>query len=218
MKISLAINSKNPRPEWLKQCLDSAQDFDEIILYLDGVNTGDESIAREFGRKIIVVGDGKERSIVEGFNYAVSKTTGDWICSFCDDDYFITGNLQSLIRTISTGEYDNADVIYFRVSLSNCGEWGTSNVTIGEMLGQNQIPHGSFFRRSVHSELGGYQTECCTDWDFWLRALIKGYRFRYFPNPVYVFRTGHESAYKRHLKEYGGFEAMKRKVMENVRV
>lgn len=198
MKISLVINSKNPNPGWLAQCLLSAQGFDEKIVYFDGEEKHSDD------DKTFSIGDGRSRSIPEGFNFAVGKSTGDWICAFCDDDYFISENLQELIQQIKGGTFKYADVVHFPVNAEG-GSWG-SGVVNDDILIANQIPFGSFYRREVFEKIRGYHTSLKVyhDWNFWLRAYKAGFKFMFFPSPVYYFRTGHHSAACRQLEEVGG--------------
>jgi len=218
MKISLAINSHNPRPDWLFECLDSAIGFDETILYCqcapDSTYQAIEHYIDEHqDRNIVLVVDNVTRDIVDGFNLAIRSTTGDWVCSFCDDDTFMTDNLKELIGDIKKGRFDDADIVHYKVAVNGRAFWGSEHFNLSDLKISNQLPHGSFFRRRIFDELGGYEIECCTDWDFWLRAMSCDYRFRYFEKPVYDFRFGHASAFGRQRDKYPD---MRKTVLENV--
>jgi|GEM_PF-3555598 len=213
MKISLAINSKNPVEEWLDKCIETAMDFDEILVYLDG----DSRASKTVSNHVKILSDGKERTIVEGFNHVIAQTTGDWVCSFCDDDYFSLVNLRHLLSLMRKHRFaDNADVIHFPVYLTSGGSWGHFESVTPEMLHENNyLPHGSFIRRKLFDDLGGYRIDPAADWNLWLRAAKSGARFKYFDKPVYYFRYGHErSAWQKQVNQYGQ-NVIKEMVLQN---
>lgn len=209
--ISLAINTKNPVTEWLNQAITTGLSFDEIVIYVDSGEINDHKLSKH----IHIISDGKSRSIKDGFNLAIENTDGEWICSFCDDDYF-TEHLPDLLNRIKEGEFDDYDVIHFPVRLMGGALWGQAeNITYEKLKDQNLIPHGAFFKRCVFQKLAGYKIDACADWNFWLRAAKAGFKFKYFDKPVYFFRQStNRSAYSRQLKEYG-YEGMKDLVMSN---
>lgn len=192
----------------LLSCIGS---FDEVVIYLDGVS----DCPKTSSEHVRIIYDGEERSIKDAFNHVISHTTGDWVCSFCDDDYFLQPNLQNLINQIKDGRFDDADIIHFKV-LTASGAWGSQNITLEKLMSSNHLPHGSFIRRNVFEDLGGYRIDACADWNLWLRAKIKNYRFEFYPEPIYFFRTGSDrSAYQRQCRDLGT-EAMRKQVIENV--
>ena len=201
MKISLVINTKNPNPAWLLQALLSAEGFDEKIVYFDG------EIEKEENNGAIHLGDGRSRSIPEGFNYAISHAKGDWICSFCSDDFFNTSHLKECIAQMKEGKFDEAGIVHFPVNVENHqgGSWGSASVN-DDIYMTNMIPFGSFYRREVFEKLRGYHTDLKVfhDWNFWLRAYKAKFIFKFFPLPVYTFRMGHNSASLHQLEEVGG--------------
>ena len=215
MKISLAINSKKPIKDWLDDCLMSAVVFDEIVLYLDGPLM--ENIP-EFKVPVSVIHDGQERSIIDGFNLAIRVTSGDWVCSFCDDDYFLQPALSNLLIAIKEHEFGNdADIIHFPVSVNGQYSWGhRGDFTLHQILVENLIPHGSFIRRSAFDKLEGYRIDEGADWNLWIRAKKAGLIFKYFPEDVYFFRHGHDrSAFNKQVGAMGGFQNLKDKVLAN---
>jgi len=197
----------------LEQCVKSASMFDEVVLYTDGQTRVDITIANN---GIRVVGDGRSRSIVEGFNYAVEKTTSEWVCPFCDDDYFNEANMGECLDRIRAGNYDDADVVHSQVFVGS-GSWGETSVDYGTLRQRDQLPHGSIFRKAVFDELGGYQTECYSDWDLWLRFAKAGKIFRYFEKPTYHFRANRQGCMTQvHKARFGGHGEMHRIILENV--
>lgn len=214
MKVSLAINSKNPVEQWLSQLLKTAEAFDEIVLYIDDFDCSGDTINMVKERTRLLF-NSQKRDIKDGFNFAVSNTTGDWVCPFCDDDYFIVGEIKNLISEIKAGTYDDADIIHYPVYTAN-GRWGAfPDFTYEQIKESNRVPHGSMIRRSAFDALGGYKISPAADWNLWLRAKKAGYRFKYYDRPVYFFREGHErSAWNKQVREIGT-EAIRQGVLQN---
>lgn len=217
-KITLAINSKDPVPEWLESLFLSAQGFDERVIYLDGMTAKESVQGNNIPDDFIVVSDGKQRLIAEGFNHVVNHSDGEWIVPFCDDDHFHGEHLKELLAAIRAGNYDFADVIHFPVILSNGTQWGTSEgFTLEDIKMSNLIPHASFIRKEAFQKLGGYRMDACADWNMWVRAKMLPLRFMGFSKPVYHFRHGHErSAFNKQVTEAGGIANIHTKVLENV--
>lgn len=201
MKISLAINSKDPLTEWMNELIASALSFDEVVVYIDGQKPHDVNISQH----VLIVGDGESRDIKDGFNYVISRASGEWICSFCDDDYFIPDALQKLINAIKKeGFGDNADIIHFPV-MTGSGSWGqVGEFNENQIRECNLIPHGSLIRKEAFQKLGGYKVNAAADWNLWIRAKAAGLRFKGWPEPIYFFRMGHSrSAWCKQVHEYG---------------
>lgn len=206
MKISLAINSRNPVPEFMEELFRSIRGFDEVVLYIDELAKG--TPAFRIPPATILIGDENARDIKDGFNRAIEETTGEWICSFCDDDFFIPEALEELLAAIrEPGFSDGADIIHFPV-LTGSGSWGhASPFTESEIRECNLIPHGSFFRREVWEKLGGYKTNEGTDWNFWIRAKVAGFRFKQWSTPIYFFRMETaRGAWAKQVAQFGAQE------------
>lgn len=214
-KVSVVINSKDPNIEWLKQCLDSAHPFDEIVLYVDGMETS--AALKEDRPDLKFIGDGKSRSIVDGFNFAIDRSCGDWICPFCDDDYFYRDNLLMLLDLVRANAYNDFDIIHFPVMVNGGYRWGAEGeFSLQDIEAGNMIPHGSFIKRKAFDALHGYKIDEGADWNLWIRAKRAGFKFVAFRNPVYYFRHGHErSAFIKQVNSLGGHEALKQKVLAN---
>lgn len=212
--ISLAINSHKPVIHWFEKTLKTAVGFDEIVLYIQATNAETIEIIKSWNiDNLTILHDGGIRSIKDGFNYAISKAKSDWVCSFCDDDWFIEEKLSRLLGEIRSGRYINKDIIHFKVQTENGFTWGADNFTIEGLRETNQIPHGSFIRKEFFDKIGGYKTDCGSDWNLWIRAMEAGARFENFEDSVYIFRTFSErSAYEKQLREHGGIGGMRHTV------
>jgi hypothetical protein len=190
MKISLVINTHNPNLEYLKQAIDNAIGFDEILVYFNNTlcNTIVEEYLPDTKNEYIALTDGNNRTVAEGFNYAISQTTGDWILPFCDDDYFITNNLKELFNQLNKKKLNKIDIIHYPCLVNNKDEWGEEKFTLDDIKKANRIPFSSIYRKSVWQNIGGYKNLPFNDWFFWMCAVKKQYNFLYYHKPIYVFR------------------------------
>ena len=83
MKISVVINTLNAE-KFLKQCLESVKDFDEIILCDMYSEDSTVKIAEEYGCSIYY--HEKVGYVEPARNFAISKATGDWVLVLdCDE-------------------------------------------------------------------------------------------------------------------------------------
>jgi glycosyltransferase involved in cell wall biosynthesis len=58
-----------------------------------------------------------------------------------------------------------------------------------EILIENKIFYSSPIRRTVHDSIGGKDMECFfSDWDFWIRAILQGWRWATLTKPMYWYR------------------------------
>lgn len=185
MKVSLIIASYNPVAEWLAGALESARGlFDEIILVDDGSDppTGGATIRQAHG------------GVHTARNAGIAAASGDVIAQLDDDDVLIRENVPRMRSFI---EQHDSDLWHFPIT--RFCEHGVleglacTEPLTDEIYARNQIPSGSWFRKSVWSDLSGFQYTCGEDWDFWARAHVTGKRFTYFPLPVYAHRVRHDS-------------------------
>lgn len=246
--ISLVISSYCPKLKWLFEALDSARGFDEIVLYCrGGIDRFAENMS--FGeREVGEVSDAKKseemafqvRAYVEkhpeknirfytdcvtrfgsdGMNYAAGLAKGEWIVPFSDDDRFITDNLFEAILKIRDGKYDDADIVFSRVTVNDNEIWGigTDDFGIDRLLEDNAVPFSSFIKKESFFKAGGYlSNDPILDWGLWLRAKMLGMKFRYFEKPIYDYRYTEHATLNVMNGKYGDFGQMRNIIVKNAR-
>lgn len=187
--------------------------FDEVLVYVDEAT---EAPKISCVVQPTFIFDGKHRAIHEGINHIVKIASGDWICCFCDDDYFLYPAIENFVNKIKGGEYAEADVVHFKV-MTDGGEWGaTHDFSLEEIIDNNRIPFGSFFKKSAFESIGGFKIEPLNDWNFWIRMKRAGKRFMSFNECVYFFRVRGDSLTQRLDIKYGGMENISRMVRETL--
>ncbi len=171
-RISCITITYNPKPEWLERVIECAKAVDEHII----VDDGSEIPVPQATVRI------PHGGVVAARNVAVSLASGDWIAPLDDDDYWDDG----VQKMIELSQHTGADIVWAPVQQFGLAEglWGDC-CDFSTLVKYNQLSAGSWFRKSVWNQLGGYQYHDAEDWDFWLRAHKKGLRFEHLPVPFY---------------------------------
>lgn len=203
--ISIVIPAYNAE-RWIRTCIDSclAQSGlkGEIIVVNDGSTDGTKDILREYGDRIRVIeqengGAGRAR------NVGVRESVGDYIKFLDADDYLFPGCLMAQLehaqsldpRTISYGRVYYHDQITGRIyphgKRDDCVE---VNDGIGELMFRDPHHCAMLWPRQAYDEVGGYDENIRRrqDFDFIVRATLKGWSYQFCPSPVYVWRD-HDS-------------------------
>lgn len=189
MNISLVIGTYNPNKEWFESALKSADGlFNETIIVDDG-SDNDFEVHYDFPCTGITFDHNK--GFYKARNAGCKLANGEWIASLDDDDEFIRENVEELIEFIKTTD---ADIVHFPIELFG-NQSGMANETpdMEYILENNQLPSGSWFRKSVWQKLNGFQVPTAEDWDFWARAWRRGAKFAHFPKPIYRHRMRDDS-------------------------
>ena len=176
--VSLVIGTYNPRLEWLENALKSSDGlFNEVIV----VDDNSVEPVPNFGVRHEV-----NKGFFEARNTGCKLAKSEWIASLDDDDEFIPNNVRLLREFINNTE---ADIVYFPCELfgESSGIWG-NKADLNQILDANQIPSGSWFRKSTWEKLNGFQYPVAEDWDFWARARKHRLKFAYFELPIYRHR------------------------------
>ena len=181
--VTLVIGTYNPHKEWFENALKSAEGlFDDIIIVDDGSTEPVENAT---------VTHETNKGFYQARNTGITHAKDGWIASLDDDDEFIPENVLLLKRF---AEQSKADIIHFPIEMfgdMNC-VWGHSP-NMENILNGNQIPSGSWFRKSLWEKLSGFQYPLAEDWDFWARAWKSGATFDFFPLPIYPHRMRKDS-------------------------
>lgn len=208
MKYSCVIGTYNPKAEWLRRAIDSASlHFDEIIVVDDG-SDGVHPIVEPNVDKL--VRHSSNRGFYEAKNTAIKEATGDVIAILDDDDYFEERGVFLLQQHI---EQSTADIWHFILNKFNeeVGQYGV-NANPADLTSYNSIPGVSWFRKKVWEDLGGYKYPLAEDWDFWLRAFRRGFKFEYVPEVVYNMNVRSGSISRSWTKP---FDEMRKEILNN---
>jgi glycosyltransferase involved in cell wall biosynthesis len=122
-------------------------------------------------------------------NSGINQATGDLILPLDSDDLL---NREYLEKTLPFFDDDTAGGVYTGVQLFGLEEriisedWDVLNILKGLVAAQACL----LFRKAIWKQLGGYDTKLVIgeDSDFYLRALLAGFRFVRIAEPLYHYR------------------------------
>lgn len=118
-----------------------------------------------------------------------AAVSAEWIAPLEDDDLADPDHLQTLAE-----HADQADVVYSWCRVTGRTGWDPNSEFDADRLRHgNYIPSTALIRRSLIDVLGGWRDSKTVaygwdDWDFWLRALDAGARFRCAPHVTWTYR------------------------------
>lgn len=190
--------------------IDSAEGFDEILIHINGYNV------RKYGsdKELVSHVEHKQNlSICRSYNALIEAwTDNEWICCFCDDDYFYPEGLSKIIYEIRRGNARDCEVAHFKFHISGYVPLQDKRCWFGKkeydlcekkeitpklLEKHNRLPAGSFFRKRAWEMVGGFHGDKCHDWDLWKRMAQKGIEFKYFDYLVYNHVRRENSAWCR---------------------
>lgn len=205
-KITLVCTSLGKNPGLLQKMVDSAKGFDEILVHIDkqGGTYFKNGCVNGFWD------DPFHHSIPDAYNKLIHMANTEWICCFCDDDYFYSSGLRPMIDEVHKGI--DADVAHFGFMISGHAPFQDLRCWLGKkqyilsekdpittklLERHNRLPAASFFRKSAWEKVGGFQGDKCHDWDLWKRMAQAGLKFKKFNYLVYNFVRRKNSAWCR---------------------
>jgi hypothetical protein len=215
-KITLVCTTNNRDTTLLNKMLNSAQGFDEEIIHFDEGSILHKNEYKDAGCLDYV---GVHLTIPQAYNILIEKfVQTEWVCCFCDDDYFYPEGLSKMIAEIHKGI--DADVAHFKINVSGYlpkddirGQFlkflGKKEYELSEklfitpklLLKHGRMPAGSFFRKSAWEKVGGFQGTKEHDRNLWLRMAEAGCTFKYFDYLVYNYVRRNNSAWIKQKNE-----------------
>ena len=218
--ISLCCTSTGSNLTLLKKMLDSAQEFNEVILHINGNKQSNESY--KFPNNVKFLDTPELLTAAEGFNFVISNASNLWVCPACDDDFFHSDKLSQLMSWFKTADLNGIDIIYFPIFCGNERDGYTEQAlltpTYDGLRKQNMLPFSCFYRKSLWEKIGGYENILFNDWYFWLKALKSGAALYKFEKPIYYFRIGIEERLSDRERNTQNFEVTRQQLLDRVDV
>lgn len=193
--VSIILPTYNPK-YWIYTAIDSVKrciDIDyELIIVNDG-STDPTSLKiledlRARGYKVL---DKENGGIGSARNAGIAAAEGEYILPL-DDDNFIDRAYISKAITIMSAD-PSISVVY-----SDCRLFGNRNfvhkisdIDFENIWQANCIDTCAVFRKKLWVDVGGYDTTMLgfEDWEFWIHALSKGYKFYHIPEVLFYYRV-----------------------------
>jgi glycosyltransferase involved in cell wall biosynthesis len=145
-------------------------------------------------------------------NAGIAASAGDYFLPLDADNRLLPGFATEAIALLDADS--GAGVVY-----GDRREFGmrSGDVTVPEfdlprMLSANYIDACAVARREVWSEAGGYDVtlDIWEDWDLWLGAAARGWRFIRIPRPTFEYRVRPDSVHQRFLRRTDYVPALRR--------
>lgn len=184
-EITVIVATIPEREALLEQAIDTVQAQTSPVPYLVGV-------------------DAQHDGPVPTLNALAERVQTEWLFRLDDDDLLDPDHFQVLSKWLD----DDADIVYTWCRVEGGGEehpeaqfqdrfqaeWGWEY-----LRESNFIPASAAVRTSLWRDLGGLREPAWTkheDWDFWVRALDAGARFRCVPTVTWTYRMNAEWAHR----------------------
>lgn len=147
--------------------------------------------------------DYTRRGTVAVVNDLARHVTTPWLFPFADDDLLEHDHFDTLKPYLT----DDADIVYTWCRVEGVKIHGRSFQTEFDpdrLRNENYIPAPACIRTDLWRQLGGYRARGTfaqrggtehEDWDFWLRALDVGARFRCVPIVTWTYRMNADWAH-----------------------
>lgn len=188
----------------------------ELVLVEDGSRDGTEELVRRFarehpGRRVVYLRNEASCGPAYARNVAFLEARGEYIALLDCDDRWLPTHLASCLEALRASGDDLAysTAVMFADSDSRLtGLWGPTRSEL-EAFPQSLFarcfvtPSATVVRRRVVGEVGAWDStyRCCEDFDFVMRAVGAGVRFRHVPGVHCLYRKEHAGAATQQMAE-----------------
>ncbi|MCU1228602.1 MAG: hypothetical protein JWO97_1486 [Acidobacteria bacterium] len=175
----------------------------ELIVVDDGSSqprTRDVLAAlREAGHRVI---EQPHSGLSAARNTGIVASSGDYVLPLDADNRLLPGFAADAVALLDADP--SAGVVYGdrREFGARSGDVAVPELELPRMLWSNYIDACAVFRRAVWSDCNGYDVAFTDweDWDFWLGAAERGWRFVHLPRPTFEYRIRPDSLHQRFLR------------------
>ncbi len=135
-------------------------------------------------------------------NRGIAASTGDYFLPLDADNRLLPGFAAEAVVLLDADSA--AGVVYGdrRELGARSGDVTVPELDLPRMLSGNYIDACAVVRRAVWSEAGGYDVafHVWEDWDFWIGAAARGWKFIRIPRPTFEYRVRPDSLHHRFLR------------------
>lgn len=186
----------------IESCLSQSHRDIEVLVVDDGASDVTEAIVRAFGHPALRYLRNQGRGAGAARNTGLYASTGSYVKFLDDDDALLPDALATQLarygevenpRDIVTGDWMicNRDLARPRLHRPPRAVRATGVYDLYHAIAFNPITTAPLYPRAAAMATGGWDPDLpiLQDFDFAMRILLAGYRFRYFPDPVYLWRV-----------------------------
>jgi glycosyltransferase involved in cell wall biosynthesis len=154
---------------------------------------------REAGHRVI---EQPHSGLSAARNSGIAAAAGDYLLPLDADNRLLPGFAADAVAVLDAEP--DAGVVYGdrREFGARSGDVAVPELDLSRMLWSNYIDACAVVRRAVWSDVGGYDPAFrdWEDWDFWLGATERGWRFVHLPRPTFEYRIRPDSLHQRFLR------------------
>lgn len=196
MFLSIIVPIFNTKPDFIKECLLSIKEANisseyEVIIINDGSTNSDTLHAINALNNEYTIIHQHNKGLAEARNVGIENAKGTFILPLDSDDK-LHPSINNAIKKIQ--DDPNYDIFYGNYKIF--GDCTKDIITKKdfeklELIFQNQIAASSFYKKSVWTTLGGYDSTFTTieDWDFWIRCIVNNFKFKKIDEYIYFYRV-----------------------------
>lgn len=201
--ISILLATYNGE-RYLKKSIDSILnqtfgDF-ELLIGLNDTNDGSMNIINSYDDDRIRVFEYSERGKAITLNKLINEAKFDWIAMQDDDDVWVGEKLEKQINLINDFDVIGTFIDYINESdqIIGCPNLSENEMEIKgrSFMGDNQVANTSaIFRKedAIKINLWRDGLDGIEDFDFWLRLMREGKRFKNIPEKLVMHRLHNNS-------------------------
>lgn len=158
-----------------------------VINYLYGVRNKFDNV------KICI--NEKNRGLIYSLNEGIKLCEGYYVARMDADDISLFSRLKEEVNFLEHNEYDIVGSNYYKINsmdtIIDKTNYAGNNFQVKKRLQKiNCVGHPTWLlKKTVYEELNGYRNiYSCEDYDFLLRASLRGYKIGVFETPLLKYR------------------------------
>jgi len=194
--ITVCFNAEHTIEETIRSVIDQSYTHIEYLI-IDGQSQDNTlSIINKFSSRISKIISEPDTGIYNAMNKGINLATGNYLLFLNADDHLLSHTvIENYINRIKQNDDNDiyyGDVLVYDQTIGRGKVWEAKKVS-GKVLYNSTLPHPStLYSKSVFEELGGYDEsyKISADHEFFLRAFIKGKKFKYINILAAFFATG----------------------------
>ena len=164
---------------------------------------------REAGHRVI---EQPHAGLSAARNVGIAASTGDYLLPLDAGNRLLPGFAAEAVALLDADPA--VGVVYGdrRELGARSGDVAVPELELPRMLWSNTIDACAVMRRAVWSDVGGYDVAFTewAEWDFWLGAAKRGWRYVHLPRPAFESRVRPDSMYERFLRRNNDPPALRR--------
>ena len=174
----------------------------EVVIVDDGSNDPRTLaiLEKAAGRPGISVHRTPNRGPSAARNLAIEHARGAYVLPLDADDYLAPDYLAKTVPILDAEP--DVGIVHTWIGLvgGHHGVWRTGRFALPDLLVRCTIHVTALYRRALWSDVGGYDpafVETAEDWDFWLRAVERGWTARAVPEVLAYYQRSPTSRERR---------------------